>query len=164
MHDIVKGLDSIANMLEKKGYIKEAYELDLISNTIDSNVPTNQSDVTVQKALAYLRNNTEEVKALAREISPSVSAGTDLSAGIKGFVEKHPIITFAALALALLADAAVGEYYSQTYLPERTIKTLDRMQNDPEYAKQMSGKITDKEIKAAAWKLYRDSKKEMPRF
>lgn len=35
MNDITKILDHVANRLEKKGLVKEAHELDMISNTIE---------------------------------------------------------------------------------------------------------------------------------
>jgi len=53
--DIIDRLDQMAERLEKDGYVKEAYEIDLVANTLEAAAPVQQARMDFRPSLKVLK-------------------------------------------------------------------------------------------------------------
>lgn len=157
-------IDSVADRLESMGLLKEALELDVISNTIESNYDT------IEKQLdeAYKRHAPQsEIDRLETELSKWVSEGghdvseEDLHVGQPATSEGYSV-----------DEALIALYHQYLNAGNKSITPYDRQElldimrgevEDPVHKMRTVENLTDQQILEAARDAYENRKKLIQR-
>lgn len=152
-------LDAIANKLESKGLTDEAFNIDIIANTIEANYDA------IEKQLdeAYKRNAPQsEIDRLETELAKWVSeGGHDVSEeDMMGFIPT----TSEGYSLD---EALINLYHQYLNAGNKNITPYDRRElidimrgeiNDPVHKLRAVGNLTDQQILEAAKDVYENRK------
>ena len=157
-------LDAIANKLESKGLMDEAFDIDVIANTLEANY----AEVEKQLDEAYKRNAPQsEIDHLETELAKWVSEGghdvseEDMMGHIPATSEGYSI-----------DEALINLYHQYLNAGNKSITPYDRQEiidimrgeiNDPVHKLWTVGNLTDQQILDAAKDAYENRRSLLQR-